>query len=104
MARSGHAWCGTPSSPTACSTDPGGADSSARRNRRAASSRWTAGTTVYILAVDESLAPHWLNLVFQDNTAYLAPAIRLTAVIALAWLSLSASWRWRPGPAARSAR
>ena len=29
--------------PTACSTDRAGADSSARRNSRAASSRWTAG-------------------------------------------------------------
>jgi hypothetical protein len=66
--------------------------------------RLLAGTTVYILAVDETLAPHWLNVVFQDNTAYLTPAIRLTAVIALAWLSLPASWRWRPGPSARSVR
>jgi len=65
--------------------------------------RLLAGTTVYILAVDETLAPHWLNVVFQDNTAYLAPAIRLTAVVALAWLCLSASWRWQPGPAAWSA-
>ena len=34
---------GTPSSPTACSTDPAGAFSSARRNRRAASNLCTAG-------------------------------------------------------------
>ena len=65
--------------------------------------RLLAGTTVYILAVDETLAPHWLNVVFQDNTAYLAPAVRLTAVVALAWLCLSASWRRQPGPAAWSA-
>jgi len=29
---------------------------------------------------------------------YLAPAIRLAAVIVLAWLCLSGSWRWRSGP------
>jgi hypothetical protein len=56
--------------------------------------RLLAGTTVYILAVDQTLAPHWLNTVFQDNVNYLAPAIRLAAVIALAWLCLSGSWRW----------
>ncbi len=57
--------------------------------------RLLAGTTVYILAVDQTLAPHWLNTVFEDNVSYLAPAIRLAAVIALAWLCLSASWRWQ---------
>ena len=57
--------------------------------------RLLAGTTVYILAVDQTLAPHWLNNLFQDNVSYLAPAIRLAAVIALAWLCLSASWRWQ---------
>ncbi|MGA2826042.1 MAG: hypothetical protein ABSF03_07955 [Streptosporangiaceae bacterium] len=45
----------------------------------------------------ETLAPHWLNVVFQDNTAYLAPAIRLAAIVALVWLCLSASWGWRSG-------
>jgi len=58
--------------------------------------RLLAGTTVYILAVDQSLAPHWLNTVFLDNVSYLAPAIRLAAVVVLAWLCLSGSWRWRP--------
>ena len=53
--------------------------------------------------MDETLARHWLNVVFQDNTACLAPVIRLTAVVALAWLCLSASWRWQPEPAAWSA-
>jgi hypothetical protein len=57
--------------------------------------RLLAGTTVYILAVDDTLAPHWLNAAFQDNVSYLAPAIGLAAVVALAWLCL-------PGPAARA--
>ncbi len=63
--------------------------------------RLLAGTTVYILAVDQTLAPHWLNTVFEDNVSYLAPAIRLAAVIALAWLCLSASWRWQSRPTAQ---
>jgi hypothetical protein len=61
--------------------------------------RLLAGTTVYILAVDLTLSPHWLNTAFQDNVNYLAPAIRLAAVIALAYLCLSGSWRWRSPPA-----
>ncbi|MGD0068467.1 MAG: polyprenol phosphomannose-dependent alpha 1,6 mannosyltransferase MptB [Streptosporangiaceae bacterium] len=61
--------------------------------------RLLAGTTVYTLAKDETLAPHWLNTVFMDNVNYLAPAIRLAAVLALAWFCLSGSWRWRSGPA-----
>jgi hypothetical protein len=59
--------------------------------------RLLAGTTVYTLAVDQTLAPHWLNTVFQDNVNYLAPAVRLAAVVALVWLCLSASWRWQSG-------
>ncbi len=61
--------------------------------------RLFAGTTVYILAVDQTLAPHWLNTVFQENVIYLAPAVRLAAVVALVWLCLSASWRWQQQPA-----
>jgi hypothetical protein len=61
--------------------------------------RLLAGTTVYTLAKDETLAPQWLNTVFLDNVNYLAPAIRLAAVLALAWFCLSGSWRWRSGPA-----
>jgi hypothetical protein len=61
--------------------------------------RLLAGTTVYILAVDEALSPHWLNTVFQENVSYLAPAVRLAAVVALAWLCLSGAWRWQRQPA-----
>ncbi len=61
--------------------------------------RLLAGTTVYTLAVDQTLAPHWLNTVFVDNVNYLAPAIRLAAVIALAWLCWSGSWHWQSRPA-----
>jgi hypothetical protein len=61
--------------------------------------RLLVGTTVYTLAKDETLAPHWLNTLFQDNVNYLAPAIRLAAVLALAYLCLSGSWRWRSSPA-----
>jgi hypothetical protein len=63
--------------------------------------RLLAGTTVYILAVDQTLAPHWLNTVFLDNVNYLAPAIRLAAVIALVWLCLSGSWHWQSRPEAQ---
>jgi hypothetical protein len=63
--------------------------------------RLLAGTTVYILVVDQTLAPRWLNTVFQDNVSYLAPAVRLAAVIALAWLCVSASWRWQSRSAVR---
>ena len=63
--------------------------------------RLLAGTTVYTLAVDQTLAPHWLNTIFQDNVNYLAPAIRLAAVIALVWLCLSGSWHWRSRPEAQ---
>ena len=66
--------------------------------------RLLAGTTVYILAVDQTLAPHWLNTVFEDNVSYLAPAIRLAAVIALAWLCLLGSWRWQSRPIAQPLR
>ena len=66
--------------------------------------RLLAGTTIYILAVDQTLAPHWLNTVFQDNVSYLAPAIRLAAVILLAWLCLSASWRWQSRPTVQPPR
>jgi hypothetical protein len=66
--------------------------------------RLLIGTTVYTLAVDLTLSPHWLNTAFQDNVNYLAPAIRLAAVIALAWLCLSGSWRWRSGPAGHAER
>jgi len=48
--------------------------------------RLLAGTAVCILAVHETLAPHWLNAAFQDNVSHLASAIRLAAVVALAWL------------------
>ena len=58
--------------------------------------RMLAGTTVYTLAVDQTLAPHWLNAVFLDNVSYAAPVVRLAAVVALAWLCLSGSWHWRP--------
>jgi len=51
--------------------------------------------------VDQTLAPHWLNTVFQDNVNYLAPAIRLAAVIALVWLCLSGSWHWQSRPEAQ---
>jgi Glycosyltransferase family 87 len=64
--------------------------------------RLLAGTTVYTLAKDETLAPHWLNTLFTDNVNYLAPAIRLAALIALAYLCLSGSWRWRSPPAVTS--
>ena len=66
--------------------------------------RLLAGTTIYILAVDQTLAPHWLNTVFEDNVSYLAPAIRLAAVISLAWLCLSASWRWQSRPTVQPPR
>jgi hypothetical protein len=59
--------------------------------------RLLAGTAVYTLAVDETLAPHWLNTLFVDNVNYLAPAVRLAAVIALAWFCWSGSWRWQSG-------
>jgi hypothetical protein len=58
--------------------------------------RLLAGTTVYILARDQTLSPHWLNTLFLDNVSYLAPAVRLAAVVALAWMCLSGSWRWPP--------
>lgn len=62
--------------------------------------RLLAGTSVYTLAVDQTLAPRWLNTLFLDNVSYLAPAVRLAAVIALAWLCLSGSWRWQSRPQA----
>jgi Glycosyltransferase family 87 len=58
--------------------------------------RLLAGTTVYILARDQTLSPHWVNTLFADNVSYLAPAVRLAAVVALIWMCLSGSWRWRP--------
>jgi hypothetical protein len=62
--------------------------------------RLLAGTTVFTLAKDETLAPHWLNTVFMDNVSYLSPAIRLAAVIALVWLCVSGAWHWQQEPAA----
>jgi hypothetical protein len=58
--------------------------------------RLLAGTAVYTLARDQTLSPHWLNTLFGDNVSYLAPAVRLAAVVALAAMCLSGSWRWRP--------
>jgi hypothetical protein len=66
--------------------------------------RLFAGTTVYTLAVDQTLAPHWLNTVFADNVNYLAPAIRLAAVIALAWFCLYGTWRWQSQPVSSPGR
>jgi len=60
--------------------------------------RLLAGTTVFTLARDQTLTPHWLNTVFMDNVDYLSPAVRLAAVVALVWLCLSRAWRWRPEP------
>lgn len=57
--------------------------------------RLLAGTTVFILASDQNLGPHWLSSLFSVNSTYLAPAVRLAAVAALAWLCLRGSWRWR---------
>jgi hypothetical protein len=62
--------------------------------------RLLAGTTVFTLARDQTLAPHLLNTVFMDNVSYLTPAIRLAAVVALVWLCLSGAWRWQPEPGA----
>jgi hypothetical protein len=61
--------------------------------------RLLAGTTVYVLATDQALAPGWLNALAQADTNYIAPAACLAAVIVLAWLCLSASWHWRAPPA-----
>ncbi|MFY9935003.1 MAG: hypothetical protein WAK82_44105 [Streptosporangiaceae bacterium] len=60
--------------------------------------RLLAGTTVFTLARDQTLAPHWLNTLFGDNVSYLTPAVRLAAVVALVWLCLSGAWRWQTEP------
>jgi hypothetical protein len=58
--------------------------------------RLLAGTTVFILASDRDLGPHWLSVMFTGNSSYLAPAVRLAAVAALIGLCLPGPWRWRP--------
>lgn len=58
--------------------------------------RLLAGTIVFILASDPDLGPHWLNVLFTGNSSYLAPAVRLAAVVALVGLCLPGPWRWRP--------
>jgi hypothetical protein len=66
--------------------------------------RLLAGSSVYILARDDLLTPHWVNSLFLGNVDWLAPAINLAAVTALAWLCLSGSWRRRHGPTVPPAR
>jgi hypothetical protein len=58
--------------------------------------RLLAGTTVFILASDQNLGPHWLSMLFSGNSSYLAPAVGLAAVAALIGLCLLGPWRWRP--------
>jgi hypothetical protein len=62
--------------------------------------RMLAGTTVYMPGVPGTLAPHWLNDVFQYNGSYLTPAVRLAAIAALVWFCLYATWHWRVQPGA----
>jgi hypothetical protein len=57
--------------------------------------RLLAGTTVFILASDQNLGPHWLSVLFSGNSSYLAPAVRLAAVVVLIGLCLPGPWRWR---------
>ncbi|HEX6520997.1 MAG TPA: glycosyltransferase 87 family protein [Streptosporangiaceae bacterium] len=48
--------------------------------------RLLAGATVYVIAVDRPVQPHWLYDLGQFNGMWLTPVIRLLATIALVWV------------------
>jgi len=48
--------------------------------------RLLAGATVYVIAVDRPVQPHWLYDLGQFNGMWLTPAIRLLATVALVWV------------------
>src|SRR6201996_8873965 len=62
--------------------------------------RLLAGATVYVQAVQSPAEPHWLADIGQFDGAWLTPAVRLMAAVALVWLCLWRQWGWRPGSAA----
>ena len=66
--------------------------------------RLLAGATVYAQAVQSPAEPHWLYDVAQFDGAWLTPAVRLFATVALVWFCLSGRWGWRPPSAASSGR
>jgi hypothetical protein len=66
--------------------------------------RLLAGATVYVQAVQSPAEPHWLGDIAQFDGAWLTPAVRLLATIALVWLCLSGRWGWRSVPAESSGR
>jgi hypothetical protein len=66
--------------------------------------RLLAGATVYVQAVQSPAEPHWLADIAQFDGAWLTPAVRLLATVALVWLCLSGRWGWRSQPAASSGR
>jgi hypothetical protein len=62
--------------------------------------RLLAGATVYVQAVQSPAEPHWLADMAQFDGAWLTPAVRLLATVALVWLCLSGRWGWRSALAA----
>jgi alpha-1,6-mannosyltransferase len=66
--------------------------------------RLLAGATVYVQAVQSPAEPHWLADIAQFDGAWLTPAVRLLATVALVWLCLSGRWGWRSAPAAAPGR
>jgi hypothetical protein len=61
--------------------------------------RLLAGATVYVIAVANPVEPHWLYDIIEFNGAWLTPAVRLLATVALVWLCISRPggryWGWR---------
>jgi hypothetical protein len=66
--------------------------------------RLLAGATVYVQAVQSPAEPHWLADIAQFDGAWLTPAVRLLAAVALVWLCLSGRWGWRSESAASAGR
>jgi hypothetical protein len=66
--------------------------------------RLLAGATVYVQAVQSPFEPHWLGDIAQFDGAWLTPAVRLLATVALVWLCVSGRWGWRSPASASSGR
>ena len=66
--------------------------------------RLVAAATVYVQAVQSPAEPHWLYDLGQFDGAWLTPAVRLLAAVALVWFCVSGRWGWRSRPAEAAGR
>jgi hypothetical protein len=66
--------------------------------------RLLAGATVYVQAIQSPAEPHWLYDLGQFDGAWLTPAVRLLAAVALVWLCGAGHWGWRSRTAAAAGR